>query len=155
MQLPAIATARSENSKLHLVSFNDSWGRLLCTGTVSTQYAPVEGGEVSCKNCQRIVNSWNGVEPRTENTAYFEMLDRMVGSLVKRVVNGNNEVDVAKLLAFQAKVDRVVTEAVIGMKEADPEISWATIAMATGTSRQAAFKKYTRKAQSTITASCN
>jgi hypothetical protein len=68
------------------------------------------------------------------------MMKRMMKAHGRRVADGDVE-DLADLIALQEYLDYVVKGAVQGQRETHGR-SWADIAQATGTSRQAAQKKF-------------
>lgn len=78
-----------------------------------------------------------------ETGEYLAMLRRMVRAAGRRVADAD-EVDLAQLIAIQAELDTAIATAVEGMRARD--LSWAYIASATGTTRQAAFKRWGRSA---------
>lgn len=75
-----------------------------------------------------------------ETTEYAAMMRRMVKAYGKRVGDADVE-DLAELLELQQVLDYVVKGAVQAQRE-NLGRSWADIAQAAGTSRQAAQKKY-------------
>lgn len=68
------------------------------------------------------------------------MMGRMVAAHGRRVADGDVE-DLADLLELQKMLDGVVAQAVQGQRENHGR-SWADIARAAGTSRQAAQKRW-------------
>lgn len=77
-----------------------------------------------------------------ETTEYAAMMGRMLTAYGRRVGDADVE-DLADMLALQAKFDQVVRDAVTAQREAHGR-SWADIAAAAGTTRQAAQMKYGR-----------
>lgn len=78
---------------------------------------------------------------RTYETAdYAAMMERMMNAHGRRVADGDVE-DLADLLELQRHLDAVVAQAVQGQRENHGR-SWADIARAAGTSRQAAQKRW-------------
>lgn len=78
-----------------------------------------------------------------ETSEYLNMLRRMVRAAGRRVAEAD-EVDLAQLIAIRADLDEAINTAVQGMRARD--LSWAYIASATGTTRQAAFKRWGKAA---------
>lgn len=74
-----------------------------------------------------------------ENLEWLPFLRRIIEAAITRVGNGDIE-DLAVLLDIQADFDRAVREAVHIMREHGA--SWADIARAAGTSRQAAQQRW-------------
>lgn len=68
------------------------------------------------------------------------MMKRMIAAHGRRVADGDVE-DLAELLDLQAALDAAIAHAVQGQRE-DHGRSWADIARAAGTSRQAAQKRW-------------
>jgi hypothetical protein len=79
-----------------------------------------------------------------ETTEYAAMLRRMLTAYGKRVGGADVE-DLADMLALQAQLATIVQDAVTRQRE-DLGRSWADIAQAAGTTRQAAQMKWGRKA---------
>jgi hypothetical protein len=75
-----------------------------------------------------------------ETTDYAAMMRRLMKAHGKRVADGDVE-DLAELMELQTYLDYIVRGAVTAQRE-DQGKSWADIARAAGTSRQAAQKKY-------------
>jgi len=80
----------------------------------------------------------------TETAEYGAMVKRMLRAYGRRVADADPE-DLAELLALQDELQTVIADAVLGMREQHGR-SWADIATATGTTRQAAAMRWGRKA---------
>jgi hypothetical protein len=82
-----------------------------------------------------------------ENADYFSFASRVMASALKRAARAENvETDLAGLIALREQLDAGIAEAVIAMRDADPEqASWSKIGRACGTSRQAAQQRFGRK----------
>lgn len=76
-----------------------------------------------------------------ETADYAAMMGRMVKAHGRRVADGDVE-DLADLLELQKLLDATIAQAVQGQRENHGR-SWADIARAAGTSRQAAQKRWT------------
>ena len=74
-----------------------------------------------------------------ETAEYLEMLKRLIRRAGERCAEAD-EWELAELLALQTTFDEAVQTAVDGMKARG--MSWAYIATATGTTRQAAFQRW-------------
>lgn len=77
-----------------------------------------------------------------ETTEYLAMVRRMLRAAGRRVADSDPE-DLAELLALQADLDQAIATAVHGMRNTHGA-SWADIARATGTTRQAAAMRWGR-----------
>lgn len=75
-----------------------------------------------------------------ETADYAAMMRRMMNAHGRRVADGDVE-DLADLLELQKHLDAVIAEAVTGQREQHGR-SWADVARAAGTSRQAAQKRW-------------
>lgn len=75
-----------------------------------------------------------------ETNDYAKMLRRLLTAYARRVADGDVE-DLADMLQLARHVDELTREVVARLRE-DQEFSWADIARATGTTRQAAFQRY-------------
>lgn len=75
-----------------------------------------------------------------ETADYAAMMRRMMKAHGKRVADGDVE-DLAELLELQAHLDAAIASAVQGQRETHGR-SWADIARAAGSSRQAAQKRW-------------
>lgn len=82
---------------------------------------------------------------RYETPDYAAMMRRMIVAWGKRVADADPE-DLAELIQARDLLDRVTGEAIARMK-ADQQLSWADIARAAGTSRQAAYERWNRYGQ--------
>lgn len=78
-----------------------------------------------------------------ETGDYLAMLQRMIRAAGKRVADAD-EVELRQLIAIRDDVDAAIDTAVKGMRAR--ELSWAYIASAAGTTRQAAHKRWGRSA---------
>lgn len=74
---------------------------------------------------------------------YMAMLTRLIRRAGVRVADTGDEVELRDLLTLRDTYDQAVQTAVDGMKARGH--SWAYIAQATGTSREAAYKKWGKK----------
>lgn len=79
---------------------------------------------------------------RHETTEYAAMLSRMVRSYGKRLADGD-PTDLAAALDLARQLDVAIGQAVAAMRDAHG-FSWAEVADALGTSRQAAQQRYGR-----------
>lgn len=77
---------------------------------------------------------------KCETTEYAGMLRRMIRAYGRRVGDADVE-DLATMLELQRELDAAIQGAVDAQRERHGR-SWADIARATGSSRQAAQKKY-------------
>lgn len=77
---------------------------------------------------------------RVETPDYAGMMRRMMRAWGRRVVDADVE-DLAELIAFRSELDRVTGETVARMR-LDQGLSWAEVAKAAGTSRQAAYERW-------------
>lgn len=78
-----------------------------------------------------------------ETMEYLRMLRRLIAAAGKRVAEAD-EPELRALIQCQDDLDEAIARAVAGMRER--ECSWAYIAQATGTSRQAAQQRWGRAA---------
>lgn len=78
-----------------------------------------------------------------EMPEYVAMLRRMLKAAGRRAGEGD-EPELAELMSLEAVLAEVIADAVIAQHEAGR--SWAEIALATGTSRQAVAKRWGRAA---------
>jgi hypothetical protein len=78
----------------------------------------------------------------TGRRGYMAMLHRMIRRAGERAANGD-EIELAELLTLKATYDAAVQTAVDGIRARGN--SWAYIAKATGTSREAAYQKWGKK----------
>ena len=78
-----------------------------------------------------------------ENADYAAMLKRMIRSYIVRVSEGD-ETDLAEMLEVGKLMDEAVAATVQRMKASQPDISWATVSEATGTTRQAAQMRFSK-----------
>lgn len=76
-----------------------------------------------------------------ETSEYLKAAKRFIRAAGRRVAEAD-EVELAELLELQATLDEAVQTAVDGIRSRG--MSWAYIAAATGTSRQAAFQRWGR-----------
>lgn len=77
-----------------------------------------------------------------ETMDYLQAAKRFIRAAGRRVADAD-EVELRELLALQEVFDEAVSTAVDGMRARG--LSWAYIASATGTTRQAAFQRWGRK----------
>lgn len=82
-----------------------------------------------------------------ENADYFQFTQRVMASALKRAAKAENvEIDLAGLIALREQLDAGIADAVLAMRDADPEqASWSKIGRALGTTRQAAQQRFGRK----------
>jgi hypothetical protein len=78
-----------------------------------------------------------------DHSAFAGFARRILRAYARRVAGADVE-DLAELLELRQDVDDAIAAAVAGMRERG--VSWAAIATATGTTRQAAQQRYTVKA---------
>lgn len=78
-----------------------------------------------------------------ETPEYAAMLERMIRAYARRVAEAD-EVDLARMVEVKRVMDEAVAEAVRGQRE-NLGRSWAEIARGLGTSRQAAYERFSRK----------
>lgn len=76
-----------------------------------------------------------------ETTEYLGMLRRMIRAAGRRVADAD-EIELRDLLALQDELDGAILTAIRGMRARGQ--SWAYIAQATGTTRQAAQMRWGR-----------
>lgn len=76
-----------------------------------------------------------------ETMDYLSAAKRFIRAAGRRVAEAD-EVELAELLTLQATLDEAIQAAVDGIR--DRGQSWAYIAMATGTTRQAAYQRWGR-----------
>jgi hypothetical protein len=76
-----------------------------------------------------------------DTSDYGRMLRRMVTAYGRRVATGDIE-DLADLLALAAFVEDTARAAITQRRQADNSFSWAVVAEATGTTRQAAQQRW-------------
>lgn len=81
---------------------------------------------------------------KCETTEYAGMLRRMIRSYGKRVGQADVE-DLAEMMALHAALDAAIAQAVETQRD-ELGRSWADIAAAAGTSRQAAQMRWGKKA---------
>lgn len=79
---------------------------------------------------------------RVEHEAYLDMLGRMIRAGGRRVADGD-EVDLAQLLSLQEVLEQAIQDGVDGIRSRG--MSWAYIAQATGTTRQAAQMRWGKR----------
>lgn len=74
-----------------------------------------------------------------DHSSYSAFVRRILRAHSRRVATSDPE-DLAELLALRAELDAAIDRAVGGLRESG--FSWADISRATGTSRQAAHKRW-------------
>lgn len=79
-------------------------------------------------------------QPRYETSEYAAMMERMVRAYARRVASGDID-DLAAMIALGRAFDEAIGEAVRGARETYGR-SWAEIAEAAGTTRQAAQQRW-------------
>ena len=77
-----------------------------------------------------------------DHTEYLAFLRRILRAASRRIGDADPE-DLAEMLALRDDLDASILEAVKGLRRTG--YSWAEIARATGTSRQAAFARWASK----------
>lgn len=77
-----------------------------------------------------------------ETGAFIGAARRFIRAAGKRVGEGD-EPELAQLLALQGVLDSAIAEAVAGQRSHGK--SWASIALGTGTSREAAYQRWGKK----------
>lgn len=77
--------------------------------------------------------------PAGDHTEYSKFVRRILRAHARRVAHANPE-DLAELLALRADLDRAIDDAVAGLRAQG--CTWAYIGAATGTTRQAAHKRW-------------
>ncbi|MCA0322315.1 MAG: hypothetical protein LCH60_07035 [Actinobacteria bacterium] len=80
--------------------------------------------------------------PKGDHSDYIAFVRRAVRALAKRVAGADPE-DLGEMLEVAGELDRAITASVAGLRESG--YSWAEIARATGTTRQAAFARWASK----------
>lgn len=78
-----------------------------------------------------------------ETTEYLAMLRRLFRAAARRVADAD-EVELRELLELRDEFDTAIGDAIAGMRARG--MSWAYIAQATGTTRQAAQMRWGRRA---------
>jgi len=74
-----------------------------------------------------------------ENDGYAEFLRRVLRAYARRIGKGDID-EFAQMTAIAAEMDQILRQAVAGLRAAG--FSWADIAARTGTTRQAAWKRW-------------
>lgn len=74
-----------------------------------------------------------------ETMDYLSAAKRFIRAAGRRVAEAD-EIELRELLSLQDTLDQAVQDAVDGIRSRD--LSWAYIAQATGTTRQAAFQRW-------------
>lgn len=74
-----------------------------------------------------------------ETSEWLEMLRRMIAAAGRRVADAD-EVELGTLLGLRADLEKAIAEAVSGQRRRG--VSWAFIASASGTTRQAAQQRW-------------
>ena len=74
-----------------------------------------------------------------ENDGYAEFLRRVLRAYARRIAVGDID-EFAQMTAIAAEMDQILRQAVAGLRAAG--FSWADIAARTGTTRQAAWKRW-------------
>ena len=77
--------------------------------------------------------------PVTENDDYAAFLRRALHAYARRIAKGDID-EFAQMAAIAAEMDDILRQAVAGLRAAG--FSWADIATRTGTTRQAAWKRW-------------
>lgn len=77
-----------------------------------------------------------------ETMDFLAMLSRLIRAAGKRVADAD-EIELARLMDLRTELDEVIAASVRGQRSIGR--SWASVAAATGTTRQAAHKRYREK----------
>jgi uncharacterized NAD(P)/FAD-binding protein YdhS len=77
--------------------------------------------------------------PTVENDQYAAFLRRVLRAYARRIGKGDID-EFAEMAAIAAEMDDILRQAVAGLRAAG--FSWADIAARTGTTRQAAWKRW-------------
>lgn len=78
----------------------------------------------------------------TSNEEYFAMMRRLIAAMVRRVADAD-EPELAEMVAMRDELEAAIAQAIEGQRVMGK--SWAFIAKATGTTRQAAYQRYGRR----------
>lgn len=83
----------------------------------------------------------------TENGDYYKAASRFLRGAINRASKAENvEWDLAALIQLRKELDEGIIEAVVAMRQADPEqASWTKLGQAMGTSRQNAQQVISRR----------
>lgn len=79
---------------------------------------------------------------RGDHSEYIAFARRILRAMARRVGTADPE-DLEEMLALRDELDEAIVQAVAGLRASD--YSWAEIARATGTTRQAAFARWASK----------
>lgn len=77
-----------------------------------------------------------------ETGPYLGMLRRMIAAGGRRVADAD-EVELAQLISLQSDLDEAIATAIAGQRQRGR--SWATIAVALGTTRQSAHERWAKR----------
>lgn len=77
-----------------------------------------------------------------DHSEYIAFARRILRAMARRIGDADPE-DLGEMLALRDELDEAIVAAVAGLREND--FSWAEIARATGTTRQAAFARWASK----------
>lgn len=78
----------------------------------------------------------------TSNEEYFAFTRRVVAAMVRRVADAD-EPELAEMVKMRDELEAAIAQAIDGQRMMGK--SWAAIATATGTTRQAAYQRYGRR----------
>jgi hypothetical protein len=79
-----------------------------------------------------------------ETLSYLEAVKRMIRAAGRRVGEAD-EFELAEMLTLRDELEAAITSAIAGQMHGPSQRSWAGIADALGTTRQAAFKRYAHR----------
>ena len=79
-----------------------------------------------------------------ETLPYLDAVKRMIRAAGRRVAEAD-EFELYELTTLRAEVEAAIVSAIDGQMNGPSDRSWADIASALGTTRQAAFKRYAAK----------
>lgn len=77
-----------------------------------------------------------------DHSEYIAFTRRILRAMSKRIASADPE-DLAEMLALRDELDDAIVRAVAGLR--DNGYTWAEIAVATGTTRQAAYARWASK----------
>lgn len=77
----------------------------------------------------------------TSNEEYFAMMRRLIAAMVRRVADADDP-ELQEMVRMRDELETAIAQAIEGQRAMGK--SWASIALATGTTRQAAFQRYGR-----------
>ena len=77
-----------------------------------------------------------------DHSEYIAFCRRILRAMGRRIGSADPE-DLGEMLALRDELDEAIVKSVVGLRESG--YSWAEIARATGTTRQAAFARWASK----------